>query len=91
MPFYCYILRCGDQRCYVGASQDLSRRLADHTAGRVPATHQRRPVQLVYYEVFATAEAAYRRERSLKNGRTRKATRERLIATFPLSRLAPYP
>jgi predicted GIY-YIG superfamily endonuclease len=64
--------------------------LAQHRAGQVAATRSRRPVQLVYYECFTTAAAAYRRERALKNGRTRKATRERLIATFPPARLAPF-
>src|SRR3989338_444592 len=90
LPYYCYILRCADQRYYVGATHDLPSRLAAHQAGRVPATRLRRPVAVVYYEAFATAEAAYRRERSLKNGRTRKATRERLIRTFPPARLGPF-
>ena len=87
--YACYILRCADGRCYVGATQDLRARLQAHQAGRVPATRRRRPVALVYYERFTTAHAAYRRERALKDGRTRKATREHLIATFPPASLAP--
>jgi len=74
----------------VGATQDLAQRLAAHQAGRVLATRPRRPVTLVYYEVFPSALAAYQRERALKNGRTRKATRERLIATFPTAKLRPF-
>ena len=90
MPYYCYILRCADAHYYVGATADLAQRLGVHQAGRVPATQQRWPVRLVYYEEYATAVEAYRRERALKNGRTRKATRERLIQTFPAARLSPF-
>ena len=90
MPYYCYILQYADQRYYVGATADLYHRLNEHHAGRVASTCSRRPVNLAYYEVCATAQEAYARERSLKNGRTRKATRERLIETFPATRLLPY-
>ena len=90
MSYYCYILRCADAHYYVGATADLAQRLGAHQAGRVPATRRRRPVRLVYYEVFTTASEAYQRERGLKNGRTRKATRERLIQTFPAARVSPF-
>ena len=88
--YACYILRCADQRYYVGATANLGARLTTHHAGRVPATRHRRPVELVYFEGFTTATAAYARERQLKNGRTRKATRERLIVGFPRESLAPF-
>ena len=90
MTHVCYILRCADGCYYVGATADLARRLAAHRTGRVPATCRRRPVRLVYYERHPTALDAYMRERGLKNGRTRKATRERLIATFPTANLHPF-
>ena len=90
MSHYCYILRCADQRYYVGATRDLQRRLRDHQHGKVESTRLRQPVSLVYYEVFSEASEAYRRERALKNGRTRKATREQLILNFPPARLNPF-
>ena len=90
MPCYCDILRCADERYYVGATAELGRRLAAHQAGRVPSTRLRRPVRLVYYEFCPTPAAAYQRERALKNGRTRKATREQRIQTFPATRLVPF-
>ena len=87
MPHYCYILHCADDRYDVGATADVSRRLAAHRSGWVPSTRRRRPVALAYYEVHPTAAAASQRERSLKHGRIRKATREQLVRTFPSVRL----
>ena len=91
MPYTCYILRCADGCYYVGATVALRERMKLHQAGRVPSTRARRPVTLVYYEVHPSAAAAFARERSLKNGRTRKTTRERLIRLFPSAKLREFP
>jgi predicted GIY-YIG superfamily endonuclease len=48
------------------------------------------PIQLVYFREFETLEQARQRERSLKNGRTRRKTIAQLVATFPPERLAPF-
>ena len=82
-----YILLCADGCYYYGSTTDLHERLLRHQRGRVRATAWRRPVQLVYFEVFADIEQARRRERGFKNGRTRRATIEKLIAEFPPERL----
>jgi len=88
--YYCYILRCADGGYYYGSTTDLSRRVEEHRRGRVRVTRPRRPVQLVYYETFPTQLEAFRREHRFKNGRTRKTTRDRLIAEFPPENLTSF-
>ena len=85
-----YILRCADGRLYYGSTGDLRRRLHDHQRGHVRTTKVRLPVELVYFEQVATADEVRTRERSLKNGRTRRATIDRMISTFPKEQLADY-
>jgi len=82
MPYYTYILQCGDGRRYYGHTDDLGRRLADHQRGAVPATRPRRPLKLVYAEEHGTRAEAFRLEQQFKNGKTRAATIERLIRAF---------
>ena len=64
---YTYILRCSDSTLYTGWTNDLSRRLAAHNAGRGGKyTRTRLPVELIYHEEFATKEEAMRREWQIK-------------------------
>ena len=65
---YTYILRCADGTLYTGWTNDLEKRLAAHNAGiGAKYTRPRRPVTLVYHEVFETKEAAMRREWEIKH------------------------
>src|SRR3989338_3788686 len=82
MTWYVYILMCRDRRRYVGSTADLHRRLHAHNAGYVRSTRMRRPVRVVYYEIFGVRAEAVRREQQLKNGKTRKTIIERLISVF---------
>ena len=90
MTAYAYILLCADGRRYYGSTNDLLRRLEQHQVGRVRTTRVRLPVKLVYFEEFETAEQARQRERSLKNGRTRRNTIDKLIEEFPVEKLLPF-
>lgn len=90
MSCWAYILRCVDGQYYYGSTNDLLRRLARHHGGQVRSTKWRLPAELVYFGEFETLEQARQRERSFKNGRTRRKTIEQLIATFPPERLAPF-
>lgn len=64
---FTYILRCADGSFYTGWTNDLEKRLRAHNEGRgAKYTRGRGPVELVYYEVFATKEAAMRRECRIK-------------------------
>jgi putative endonuclease len=71
-----YLLRCSDGSLYTGITNDLSRRLAAHRAGRASAyTRSRRPLRLVYREAARDRSAALRREAAIKR-LTRKAKLE---------------
>ena len=89
MSVYVYILRCADERLYYGSTNDLIRRMKDHRRGRVRTTARRLPIQLVYFEEHETPDQARQRERSFKNGRTRRKTIDQFIAAFRRCRLAP--
>ena len=65
---YTYILSCADGTLYTGWTNDLSRRLAAHNAGRGGKyTRARLPVTLVYHEEFATKQEAMAREWAIKH------------------------
>ena len=64
---YTYILRCADGTLYTGWTNDLTKRIAAHNAGNgAKYTRSRRPVELVYYELFPTKEEAMQREYEIK-------------------------
>ena len=64
---YTYMLRCADDTFYTGWTTDLNRRVSAHNKGTgARYTRPRRPVELVYHEVFATKEEAMRREWEIK-------------------------
>ncbi|HMJ59217.1 MAG TPA: GIY-YIG nuclease family protein [Gemmatimonadales bacterium] len=76
MPWVVYLLRCRDGSLYTGITNDLSRRLAAHRAGKASAyTRARRPLRLVYREAARDRSAALRREAAIKR-LTRKAKLE---------------
>ena len=78
MPWYVYILRCGDGTLYTGITDDIPRRLAAHRAGKgAKYTRGRGPLELVYTEQLPDKSAALRREIEIK--RLRRAEKERLI------------
>lgn len=79
MQFHAYLLRCSDGSYYAGHTDDLERRLGQHQAGEAEGyTQQRRPVELVWSEIFASREEALAAEQQIK-GWTR-AKKEALIA-----------
>jgi tRNA/rRNA methyltransferase len=78
MSFHVYILRCVDYSYYVGHTDDLERRVAQHDAGEVDGyTQSRRPVRLVFSEEFQTRVEALEAERKLKGWS--RAKKEALI------------
>ena len=77
---YTYILRCGDDSLYTGWTNHLTKRVADHNAGRgAKYTKAHLPGELVYYEVFDTKEEAMKRECAIK--KLSRPQKERLIAS----------
>ena len=64
---YTYIIRCKDNSLYVGWTNNLEKRIKSHNDGKgAKYTKPRRPVELVYYEVFSTKQEAMSREYHLK-------------------------
>ena len=62
-----YILRCADGTLYTGWTNDLQKRVKAHNAGTASKyTRSRRPVELVWWEEFATKEEAMSREWHIK-------------------------
>ena len=62
-----YILRCGDGSLYTGATDDFSRRLAAHRAGKgAKYTRGRGPLVPVYRENCEDMSAAFKREYAIK-------------------------
>lgn len=64
---FTYMVQCVDNTLYCGWTNHLDKRVAAHNAGRgAKYTKSRRPVVLVYYEVFHTKQEAMRRETEIK-------------------------
>lgn len=65
--FYVYLIKSKvDSKLYIGFTQDLRRRFAEHNAGQSQATKSRGPFELVYYEAYRFAGDARKREQQLK-------------------------
>jgi predicted GIY-YIG superfamily endonuclease len=78
-PFFTYILQCSDKSYYVGHTDELERRLAEHESGATDGyTASRRPIRLVWFEEFPSREEAKSVEAQIKKWSRRK--KEALIA-----------
>jgi putative endonuclease len=77
--YYVYLLRSEkDEKFYTGSTDDLKRRIAEHEAGYVKSTDNRKPLKLIYYEACLNEADARSRERYLKSGAGKKYLRNRL-------------
>jgi putative endonuclease len=80
---YVYILHSlKDSKLYIGESGDLKRRISEHNKGKVTATKNRRPLELIYYESYLVPLDAKRRERFLKGGKGRVELKIQLKECF---------
>ena len=78
--YYTYILQSlKDSRTYVGYSSNIKTRFELHQMGRVQATKHRRPLKLLFYEIFETKQEAKKRELWWKSGVGRKKLAEYFI------------
>lgn len=67
MSFHVYMLTCSDGSFYVGHTDDLDARMAQHRSGEGSAwTRSRLPVELAWTESFPTRDEAFQCERQLK-------------------------
>ena len=71
--YYVYILASRSRNLYIGVTNDLQRRLAEHSQGLVPGfTTRYRIFRLVYFEEFADIRDAIAREKEIKAWRREK-------------------
>jgi len=64
---FVYIVRCSDNSLYTGYTNNIEARINKHNAGKgAKYTKIRRPVQLVYQEMFDTKSEALKREYEIK-------------------------
>lgn len=77
--YFVYILKCADSSYYIGLTQDLEQRFAEHNNGQGGYfTSSRLPVSLVFVQDFGTKDEALVVERQLKGWSRKK--KEALIA-----------
>lgn len=82
--FYVYILKSHkDGRLYVGYTNNLKRRLSQHSKGEVTSTKNRRPFELIHYEYFINDTDAKAREVFLKSGAGHSQLGNILKNTYP--------
>lgn len=72
--YFVYMLECSDATLYTGITTDLERRLDEHNNSVKGAkyTRARRPVKLVYSEIYNTRSEASKREYFIKHKMSRK-------------------
>lgn len=65
---YVYILRCSDKTYYTGVTNNLESRYLQHKEGINPAcyTYSRRPLELVFYEIYNNPTTAISYEKKIK-------------------------
>ena len=66
--FYVYLLQSTIKKeFYLGSTNDLKQRLADHNNKKSTSTARYAPWKLIYYEAFRTEKDARNRESNLKH------------------------
>lgn len=65
---YLYILKCNDDSLYVGVTNNLDKRLVEHNIGinKDAYTYSRRPVELIFHEMFTDFNLAFEWETKIK-------------------------
>jgi len=72
--YYVYILLCADNSYYIGVTNNIPRRLDEHSNGldKSGYTVNRQPINLVYSEMFQYIDKAIAREKQLKGWSRKK-------------------
>ncbi|MFH0979738.1 MAG: GIY-YIG nuclease family protein [Candidatus Roizmanbacteria bacterium] len=70
MDWYLYIVKCSDNSLYTGITTNITRRIYEHNTDNLKGSKSlrgKRPVKLVYKEIFKTQNEARKREVAIKN------------------------
>ncbi|GIZ07460.1 GIY-YIG nuclease family protein [Flavobacterium sp. UMI-01] len=72
--YFVYILKCADNSFYTGMTNSLERRLSEHKSGlkKDSYTFTRRPIELVWFEMFTDPTQAIMFEKKIKGWSRRK-------------------
>ena len=77
--FYIYVLYSQkDKNYYTGYTNNLSKRIREHNAGKVKSTSHRIPLSLVYWEGCLNRTDATKREKYLKSSWGKSYIRNRI-------------
>ncbi|MFH0803546.1 MAG: GIY-YIG nuclease family protein [Candidatus Tagabacteria bacterium] len=64
-----YVLRSKkDSSLYFGYSTDIKKRVNEHQKGQVLSTRDKRPLEIIYCELYKNKKDAMRREKFFKSG-----------------------
>ena len=67
MSHFFYLAKCSDGSLYAGTCIDLADREKKHNEGKgAKYTRSRRPIKIVYHEIFETLGEARKREAEVK-------------------------
>ncbi len=82
-----YVLRCRDESLYTGWTDDLARRVAQHSTGKASRyTASRLPVELVFAASMIDRSAAMREEARIK-----RLDRAAKLALISAAAVLPHP
>ena len=65
--FYVYLLKNNSRRWYIGVTNNLKRRIAEHNSKQNFSTKYDPTWKIIYYEAYTNEAIAKEREKKLKN------------------------
>lgn len=85
--FYVYITKSmKNSQLYLGSTNNLRRRLAEHNSGLSSYTKKYMPYTLVYYEAYRSEEDAHKRESNLKlRANALNQLKRRIVASLKIN------
>jgi len=87
MHYVYVLLSLKDNELYIGESDSLpEERLKQHNSGNTTSTCQRRPFELIYYEMYRDKQDALGREQFLKSGSGHRLLKKQLRHFFEVRR-----
>jgi putative endonuclease len=78
---YVYLLKSEKTRgYYIGCTNDLKKRIAEHNSGKSLYTKNKAPWEVKYYEAYCSKIDAFNREKQLKKNKSGyRELRKRLV------------
>ncbi len=77
--YFTYVLKSNkDSKLYIGFTNNLKRRLSEHSDGKILSTELRKPLKLIYFEACLNKNKAIQREKYFKTGFGRRYLKNRV-------------